>query len=1326
MRLLGERRAPGFRPLTGLAACATLATLLISAQPANGLVGAAFYAELDLARPELAAVKAEVDQGDFAAADEALRDFYAARESPVHLPQEGDVDAIPRATDLAEGRFEFAGGMVRDYYDDTAGRIDVDWGDTWSDFENPPVNAPSLMHRFTFYDDLIRGYLALPAGDPRRDDLAVAWMQVALDFIADMGDEPIGAAPHTLLTEGIRLRYWLDAFSVFKDSPAVSARDVVRYLDYVRQAAEDIQLNIETRYGNNWYISLARSIYIAGIYFPEFKAAPSWRFKGMTAADRYVDRNMRSDGLSYEPAINYQNYAIALMAEMQQIGELNGEEPFTDQELSYLILQVEALAAVTMPDFTVPLFGDTSDARLDFHGLVTFADQLGRDDIRWVATRGASGQEPSWGSRLYPESYAIMRSGWGADDQYMFVGNQDSDYSASHRHPDDLGVVAYAYGRPLVVDPGVYSSVAEADTWLRRTTEAHNTVEVGGAPQPPTSSSNPLARRSLQWYSNDGFDFYEGEHEDYEPITHSRSVFSPKPGFWIVSDVLAGSPESEDYRQLWHFPADAPVSIDPATKTVAAGFGDVPGVIVAPVDPGRTTTNLHPDGYVADGFGHLRSGVDYVSMSQTTPGDATFDTVLYPGAAGAAPDVSTSRIELPVPASVATAMHVNLPGGVGGDYYLSHEPSPAARTAGDYRYDGRLFYVETDSAGEVTRLSLAAGRTLVDGATTLVSSGVPVNDLSVEYAGNRLVLSTGEPFEADLTVHAPGASEVVLNGSSVDFIREGDTVTVAAPQLAPADALLDEPFGSVRDGGVREWTFTEGSAEHWQAERGDWSVAHDAAGDQVYRQADRRAVRGQTAVLAALDDTSLSADATRGAAGQGVHDLGLLMRYQDPGNHYRLELHRLREDLVHARIIASIDGEAIVLASDAVPIDLTEQHRLAGTVRGDRIEFAVDGDVVAAATDGRLTTGGVGLYAHRTEASFDDVRVDASTVWDFDDGGAGDWRGLVGTWNSAEGVYQQADARQVEGMAIAEYLADDVDVAATVDLRQPGSSTHAYGVALRMHDARTYYMARLYRSSGVTSAQLYKVINGRLEDFTSGPAVTVPLPLDTTEQHQLRVRVSGDLLQFWIDSELVATAIDSDLPTGGVGLQAHRANVSFDDISVKELTDPKAWSASRGYFADNSENLRMESSGVTRSQLDVASTVLWEDYVASATFLPVNWSGAGEVGLTVRSTKDTLGYRCVLVDTGAGRVARIERFAGGSRATAAPVVIAEQPVNFSKSGPLPVNVIARGSKIEFWLDGTLLTSATDTLIQRGGVSIIGSGVNAEVTGMNVRELVSQE
>lgn len=224
MQLTGKRSTRSARLLAGLTAGAAgvaLVGALLPAQPAYALAGADFYATLDLSRPELAAVKAQVDQGDYAGADQAMLTFYAGRETPTYFPIEPNPDAVPRAMDIAAGHFEFPGGMVRDYYDSANNRIDVDWDDRWDEYVDPPVNAPSQMNRFTFYPDLAAAYVALPAGDPRRGQLAVAWMQLATDFIADKGEVPIGAAPHNRLTEGIRLRFWLDAFSVFRHSSAV-------------------------------------------------------------------------------------------------------------------------------------------------------------------------------------------------------------------------------------------------------------------------------------------------------------------------------------------------------------------------------------------------------------------------------------------------------------------------------------------------------------------------------------------------------------------------------------------------------------------------------------------------------------------------------------------------------------------------------------------------------------------------------------------------------------------------------------------------------------------------------------------------------------------------------------------------------------------------------------------------------------------------------------------------------------------------------------------------------------------------------------------------
>lgn len=1265
------------------------------AAPAYGSTsGAAFYATLDLDRPELAQVAARVAAMDFAGANLALQLHYAARTAPAYFPITGDPARIPKALEIAA-------------------QTDIDWG-----------TPATETHRFLFYDDLIKAYLALPAGDQRRDTLEAAWMALAKDFIAEMGDVPIGDPPHNRLTEGIRLRYWLDAFSVFRHSTTVQADDMVAYLDYIRRSADDIRANIEGHRGNNWYVSLARSIYLSGGYLPEFKNAPTWRFKGIGAAYRFIDRNTRSDGLSYEPAINYQNYALSLMADIHGFGALNGDTPLSREKLSFVLLQAEAMAAVTMPDFSVPLWGDTQFSALEGSGTAAFGDLFGRGDLTWVATKGAAGRKPAWGSMLYPQSYAVLRSGWDRDDQYLFIANQDTDYAASHRHPDDLSVVAYAHGRALIVDPGAYDySESPSEVWLRRTTEAHNTVEVDGLAQPKTSRDLPLARRALRWYSNAGFDFYEGEHEDYKPVLHRRGVFSPKPGFWIVSDVLTGSEEAKAYRQLWHFPADAPVTVGTAEAT--AGFGSVPGVVIVPLDPHETTTRLHRGGWVADGHGKLHSDVDYLSIDRTTTGAATFDTLLYPGPAGAAPQVSARRIPLPVPASQATAMRVGLADGGSAVFYLSREETPPLRGIEGLTTDGRLCYIEKNASGEITRLALAAATRLVDGATSLVSSTAPINDLSVTYRGSTLILSTGAPLQSSLRITAPRTTEVILNGRKIGFSPDDGAITITPPPPQKGATLLNERFGAVRGSGARSWRFIDHDTEHWQAVHGSWRVTRDASGTWWYGQATSTATEGHTVVRAELADVSVTADVRRGATSAVTHGYGLLLRYRDARNHYRLQLYRTAA-AVQAQIVAVVGGSPTVLAAQTLPIDLTAPHQLTGTVHAGRIAFAVDGTTAVTAKDDRLATGGLGLYTHRTEASFADVRLEAGARWDFGGDRVTGWRGISGTWSAADGAYRQANRRQREALAMTEHHTADVDVSATIQLGATGSSAHGYGIALRTHDDLTHYMARVYRTSDGTFAQLYKVVGGSVTNFT-GSASGVPLSLDLSKPHLLRARASGDLVQFWIDGRLVATAVDAAagterIPTGGVGLQAHNAEVSFDDVVIIELTDPRAWSATRGLFTDIAESLRIESSGRTRSRIRLAETVPWRDYVAEATILPDGWTGPGEVGLTVRATGDSLGYRCVLAATGEGTYARIERYADGSQATREPVRLAERAVSFSRSGPLQIEVSVYGSRIDLRLAGDLMVSATDTLIGRGGVGVTGSGVDASITHVKVREL----
>ena len=74
-----------------------------------------------------------------------------------------------------------------------------------------------------------------------------------------------------------------------------------------------------------------------------------------------------------------------------------------------------------------------------------------------------------------------------------------------HGHYDALHFEAYAYGRPLVVDPGRYTYSESGPNWRRwfKGTAAHNTVTVDGLDQTPYRRGKPkhdrVARARVLW-----------------------------------------------------------------------------------------------------------------------------------------------------------------------------------------------------------------------------------------------------------------------------------------------------------------------------------------------------------------------------------------------------------------------------------------------------------------------------------------------------------------------------------------------------------------------------------------------------------------------------------------------------------------------------------------------------------------------------------------------------------------------------------------------------------------------------------------------------------
>ncbi|MFD0476405.1 heparinase II/III family protein [Nonomuraea thailandensis] len=96
----------------------------------------------------------------------------------------------------------------------------------------------------------------------------------------------------------------------------------------------------------------------------------------------------------------------------------------------------------------------------------------------------------------------MQRTGWSATDWYLRL-NADR---GNHGHPDELAIQLYAHDRPLLPAMGAYSYAADPTAdWLRKSTQAHNTITIDGRAQNPTAAG-AVSNLSLPWADlADGF-----------------------------------------------------------------------------------------------------------------------------------------------------------------------------------------------------------------------------------------------------------------------------------------------------------------------------------------------------------------------------------------------------------------------------------------------------------------------------------------------------------------------------------------------------------------------------------------------------------------------------------------------------------------------------------------------------------------------------------------------------------------------------------------------------------------------------------------------------
>jgi len=458
-------------------------------------------------------------------------------------------------------------------------------------------------------------------------DYLATWEDLVDSFCTqvDVGTDPSDISAR-------RLQNWIYAWQRFARAPHFSglrAGLAERLSKRIAADAEHLRRHL-TAQRNHRTLELY-ALLIVGLSFPERN--PELARSALDELGRNLLSDVWADGVHCECSTDY--HCIVLRSYLGAIANARA----ASMELPHGFLERVSLALdfalhIQRPDGITPSFSDGDLG--DFRGVLRLgADLLDRDDLRWVASGGATGAPPLVRDATFPiGGYLTSRSGWGhvptayGDERYMLM-DAGPIGDGGHGHYDQLSVEFYGAGRPLVVDPGRYTYADSPWRHAFKGSAAHNTVTVDGLDQTPYCHGKPKLgtsqARIVRRITTDDLDAIEAEvisplHE----VVHTRHVVFPGRRYWVVHDHLQGT-NVHRYQARWHLPACAyghttvERSTSQTTIRMPAGTLVVPASIEVEIEPG----------WVSPRYGVKEPAPVVVLL--TTAAVADIVTVLSPG-----------------------------------------------------------------------------------------------------------------------------------------------------------------------------------------------------------------------------------------------------------------------------------------------------------------------------------------------------------------------------------------------------------------------------------------------------------------------------------------------------------------------------------------------------------------------------------------------------------------------------------------------------------------------------------------------------------------------
>ncbi len=557
-----------------------MCTTLAAAQDASFLVPREdFLRRLDLAKPELAAVKQALEANDVPRAERAFIAYWRTR--PLQSPFLTDWEAIARKADYRNGTAEAAlAGHFNDGYSVyDAPPAGIDWhGCPLSCVTRMPL---LIAPRYSYHHTRDRKYLRFLVGHV----LGYIAAYPIADFVGQ--SSKTGWVSHTTVAKPwywcmLPERFWelSDTLPLIRTSPDVTDEELLTILHRLYQEcgymATQIQTWVDMRH--NGGCAMIRGLAMAATVLQDFPQAQRWLDFSAELAAQYITQSFYPDGMCVELTTAY---SMGTSREMQDMAWGLRDRPAIQALQPRLAAMVTCLAALSDPTGWLPSFGDLYAGKVQSALNPEVAAWTG---LPWAPTVLGKAAEPVPPFTVWPVpgqeawcGYYTMRSDWTPQARYMAMDG--GPWGTTHCHGDRLSFVITALGAKFIIDPsGTRYAANTPDSFISRQGSGflHNTITVDGVDEfmgsIPMQSKAPLTNRGEQ-----------GEHSsllvcDYafapvKPVNWQRRMLFVDKSYWLLQDVLTGEQPEADVEQNFQFEADIKIEFQAGVTVATAPNG---------------------------------------------------------------------------------------------------------------------------------------------------------------------------------------------------------------------------------------------------------------------------------------------------------------------------------------------------------------------------------------------------------------------------------------------------------------------------------------------------------------------------------------------------------------------------------------------------------------------------------------------------------------------------------------------------------------------------------------------------------------------------------